>query len=136
MKDQVNLLTIRPEDLKSGISQIRMQKNIIIVKASEIEWCENYPEDFNETFQPITLSEEILLEIGFKKKKEEFIMKDNPLVKLYLFADNSAVLNVDGSQIKKVLFFLHEIQDLYFFLTDRTGKLIYKETKKTNKDER
>lgn len=57
---------IQEKELRIG-NLLLFKGNKIKIDSVEISYCEQYKEEFNETFKPIELTEEILLKCGFVK---------------------------------------------------------------------
>lgn len=70
-----------------------------------------------EHINPIKLTEKILFNYGFKKDEGNFYFND--IVYLYEDAEIESVFKIDGysSTDTPSFLYLHEIQNLFFFLT-------------------
>lgn len=83
-------------------------------------------QDRFDLFEPISLTEKIILNSGF-----ELIKRDNPITNSYFYSKDGVVLNVGNSIDKRLLFeyprngngynflhveYVHQFQNLYFDL--------------------
>lgn len=89
--------------------------NKIKIESVEISYCEQYQGEFNETFKPIKLTEEILLKCGFVQDKE--ILYRWYLDSKYIVYDiDDGGFKYDGVWIRPLIKHLHQLQNLYFCL--------------------
>lgn len=114
---------IQPNELRIGnyVKHVPLNTGIFVkIDSEEISYCESYPEEFNDNFKPIELTEEILLKCGFEKLEHLYKLHLlNSLNLIYNSEHNGWYLDIYHNTSKIELRYLHELQNLYFALTGK-----------------
>ena len=121
------------------VQVVQLSSLMILCQRDENQFLVNHEP---EIFQPIELTEEILLKIGFKKERQLLsylfyldyeIDKDNIiLVKYIIYPKAPSLLKIIASQggnyecfefIKRGIKYLHQLQNAYYCLTGQELKV-------------
>jgi hypothetical protein len=88
-----------------------------IVTADDINECDCHNEQFNRFHRPIPLTEEILLKFGFHKKGD-FNCYSKSWINVCIAA-NGSYLYQESKHTSSTFYFVHQLQNLYFALTNQ-----------------
>lgn len=119
---------IQPIELQATLSQIFLQKQIITVTCGEIEWCEKFNEDFNDTFFTIAINEDRLHEMGFLclgHKRNWFDKTLSNGMEVSFSIEGTFAIYIKGKykNIKKDIKSVHELQNLIYTISGEILKI-------------
>lgn len=110
---------IRENELRIG-NFLLFKGNKIKIESVEISYCEQYKEEFNETFKPIELTEEILLKCGFDVNIDIYYLPEmNGYFKKSFKEDDCFLYKSNSGDKLSSLKYLHQLQNLYWCLCEK-----------------
>jgi hypothetical protein len=113
---------MKANELRIGNCLMKIDGTLIEVSSLEIECAEGMSGHFNLTFNPIPLTEEWLFNLGFDNKFNKG--KINIIPKGRLGYENGRTYFNSWVILEKQPDYVHELQNLYYALTQKELKLI------------